>query len=101
MRHFLYQQISGLNQHVPSNLLKTLMSMKHRVDPIVAHRIPTMLVVGTEDALASPQVMELIAGKIPHSRFVKVPGAGHSVYFERPAEFNRLLLDFLKETAAR
>jgi 3-oxoadipate enol-lactonase len=101
MRHFLYQQISGLNQHVPSNLLKTLMSMKHRVDPIVAHRIPTMLVVGAEDALASPRVMELIAGKIPHSRFVKVPGAGHSVYFERPAEFNRLLLDFLKETAAR
>jgi pimeloyl-ACP methyl ester carboxylesterase len=44
--------------------------------------------------------MELIAGKIPHSRFVKVPGAGHSVYFEHPAEFNRLLLDFLKETGS-
>jgi 3-oxoadipate enol-lactonase len=101
MRHFLYQQISGLNGHVPSKLLPMLIGLKHRLDAIVEKRIPTMLIVGEEDALASPRVMELIAGKIPNSRFVKVPGAGHSVYFERPTEFNRLLLDFLKETAER
>jgi pimeloyl-ACP methyl ester carboxylesterase len=40
--------------------------------------------------------MELIARRIPHSRFVKIAGAGHSVYFERPAEFNRAVLDFIR-----
>lgn len=99
VRHFLYQQISGLNRHIPANLLPALMGLKHRLDPIIEKRIPTMLIVGEEDALASPRVMEMIAGKIPRSRFVKVAGAGHSVYFERPAEFNQLILDFLKESA--
>jgi len=41
-----------------------------------------------------------MARRIPQARFVKVPGAGHSVYFERPEEFNRILRDFLKEAIA-
>jgi pimeloyl-ACP methyl ester carboxylesterase len=56
-----------------------------------------MLIVGAEDALAPPRVMELMARRIPQARFVKVPGAGHSVYFEKPDEFNEILLGFLRE----
>ncbi len=97
VRHFLYQQISGLNQHVPPNLVAALSGFKYNPDAIVEHHIPTMLVVGEEDALAPPKIMELIAGRIPHARLVKVPGAGHSVYFERSAEFNRIVRDFLRE----
>ncbi|HLW71563.1 MAG TPA: alpha/beta fold hydrolase [Candidatus Binataceae bacterium] len=100
MRHFLYQQISGLNRHVPPNLLATLTGLKHQVDEVIAKRIPTMLLVGEEDVIAPPPLMELIARRIPHARFVKVPGAGHSVYFERPEEFNRILLGFLREATS-
>jgi pimeloyl-ACP methyl ester carboxylesterase len=57
-----------------------------------------MLLVGEEDALAPAPVMELMARRIPQARFVKVPGAGHSVYFEKPDNFNRILTDFLLET---
>jgi len=96
-RHFLYQEISGLNLHVPSNLLPALMGMRHKVDRIVDARVPTMLMVGAEDALAPPHVMELMARRIPQARFIKVPGAGHSVYFEKPDEFNLILLGFLRE----
>jgi 3-oxoadipate enol-lactonase len=98
VRCFLYQQISGLNTHIPANLLSVLMKTKHKVDPIVDWRIPTMLLVGEEDALAPAPVMELMARRIPQARFVKVPGAGHSVYFEKPDDFNRILADFLIET---
>jgi 3-oxoadipate enol-lactonase len=94
-RFFLYRQISGLNLHVPPNLLQV--RMKHRPEPVVEHRIPTMVLVGAEDALCPPSVMELIARRIQQARFVKVPGAGHSVYFEKPEEFNRVLGDFLRE----
>lgn len=100
-RCFLYQQISGLNLNVPANLLPALMGMKHRADRLIEKRIPTMLLVGEEDALTPPAIMELMAKRIPHSRFVKVSGAGHSVYFERPEEYNRIVMGFLQESMPR
>ena len=93
---FLYQQISTLNTHVSPNLVPTLFGMKHNVKPIVEHKIPTLLLVGEEDVLAPPQVMESIIDQIPHARFVKIPQAGHSAYFERPDEFNRIVSDFVR-----
>ncbi len=96
-RCFLYQRISALNVNVPGNLLPLLMSMRHNVEPIVRNRVPAMLLVGELDALAPAPIMELMARRIPHARFVAIPGAGHSVYFEKPAEFNRALSDFLAE----
>lgn len=100
-RCFLYQQISGLNVQVPGNLLSALMSMKHSVTTIVEKRVPTLLVVGEEDALAPPKVMELMARRIPQSRLIRVRGAGHSAYFEKPAEFNEILSSFLSEVVPR
>ena len=69
--------------------------MRHRVDPLVERRLPTMLLVGDEDALTPAKTMQLMTRQMSHARFVKVPDAGHSVYFERPDEFNRAVLEFL------
>jgi 3-oxoadipate enol-lactonase len=96
---FLYQQISTLNTHVAPDLVKTLFGLKHDVQPVIHHKIPTLLLVGEEDVLTPPDAMESIAALIPHARFVKVREAGHSAYFERADEFNRLLSDFLHEHA--
>jgi 3-oxoadipate enol-lactonase len=96
IKAFLYRQISTLNHHVPPDLVPAMMNLRFSVDPVVTRRIPTMVLVGEQDALTTPRLMELIARRISHSRFVKVPGAGHSVYFERPDEFNRALTDFLR-----
>jgi 3-oxoadipate enol-lactonase len=71
--------------------------MKHSVDNVVQKRVPTLLIVGEEDALAPPKVMEVMARRIPQSRLIRVAGAGHSAYFEKPAEFNRILGGFLRE----
>ena len=93
---FLYQQISGLNVHVPADLLAKLTAMRHRVEPLIERRTPITLLVGEEDVLTPARTMELMARQIPHARFVKVPAAGHSVYFEQPDEFNRIVLEFLR-----
>ena len=97
VRCFLYQQITGLNRHVPPKLIPILMGMKHRMDVIIEKRVPTMLIVGEEDGLIAPRIMEIMAQRIPRARLLKVSGAGHSVYFERPDEFNRALIGFLRE----
>jgi pimeloyl-ACP methyl ester carboxylesterase len=36
-------------------------------------------------------------GYISCARLAEVAGAGHAVYFEKPAEFNRAVLDVLAE----
>lgn len=92
---FLYQQISALNTRVAPNLVSILFSLKHDVKPIVESKIPTLLLVGEEDVLAPPQAMQSVAAQIPQARFVTVPQAGHSVYFERADEFNRIVGEFL------
>ena len=40
--------------------------------------------------------MEVAGGLIPGARMAVVPGAGHSVHFERPETFNRMVLEFLE-----
>jgi len=94
---FLYQQISALNMRVTPNLAPLLFGLKHDLKPVIEHKIPTLLLVGEEDVLTPPPAMASVAELIPQARFVRVPQAGHSVYFERANEFNRLVGEFLRE----
>lgn len=94
---FLYQQISALNTRVTPNLVSILFGLKHDIRPIIEQKIPTLLLVGEEDVLAPPEAMASVAAQIPQAKFVKVPGAGHSAYFEQAEEFNRLVGEFLRE----
>ena len=94
---FLYQQISALNYQVSPQLIPILMEMRSNTGPIVEHTIPTLLLVGEEDVLTPPSAMQSITTRIPHARFVTVPQAGHSAYFEQPEDFNRIVAEFLRE----
>ena len=51
-------------------------------------QVPTLFIVGKEDQIAPPAVIEAAAKMIPGARITKVPEAGHSVYFEKPDIFN-------------
>jgi 3-oxoadipate enol-lactonase len=89
---FLYEQIRALNpprRDVPAS--------GPTADQVRALRTPTLLIVGEHDVIAPPALMKVFQGYIPHARLAEVAGAGHSVYFEKPAEFNRAVLDFLAE----
>ncbi len=100
MKCFLYRQISGLNYHVPLDLVAVLTTLRYPADFLVRRSIPTMMLVGEEDSLTPVKIMQIMARRIPHARFVKIAGSGHSLYFEKPEEFNRELREFLASFVA-
>ncbi|MGO9057077.1 MAG: alpha/beta fold hydrolase [Candidatus Binataceae bacterium] len=98
--NFLYHQVAALNVNLAPESLRKLLKVRNRVEPVVERRIPTLIFAGEMDEMTPPPVMEALARQFPHGRLVKVAGAGHSVYWEKPAEFNALLKQFLDATPA-
>src|SRR5215212_10068705 len=96
--HFLYEQISALNggRWSPANPPPGA-RLVPRVgrDDLRAYTVPTLFIIGEEDVVMPPAVVECGAAAVPGARVVRVPKAGHSVYFERPVEFNRTVDEFL------
>lgn len=62
--------------------------------------VPTLLIAGDHDPYFPPQVMRAVADRVPHATSTVVEGTGHSAYWERPADFNRVVLDFLERASA-
>ncbi|MGE5140992.1 MAG: alpha/beta fold hydrolase [Rudaea sp.] len=58
-------------------------------------RVPTLVIVGDLDTTSVLDACRRLAEDIPGAREVIIPGAAHMVNMERPAEFNRIVLDFL------
>jgi pimeloyl-ACP methyl ester carboxylesterase len=58
--------------------------------------VPTLLIVGEEDAITPPEHMAGMQRSIPGSRLIDIPGAGHLPPVERPDEFNRVLRAFVE-----
>jgi 3-oxoadipate enol-lactonase len=94
-RAFLYQQITAWNVHRPANLGAQL-ELVHSAVPIVAWQIPTLFLTGEGDVLLPSRLVERVAQQIPQARFVQLPGTGHSPYFEKPEEWNQIVLEFLQ-----
>jgi 3-oxoadipate enol-lactonase len=97
--HFLYSEISQMN-NLPPKLLAGLFGLRFSPDPLVEHRIPTLLVWGDQDALIPHTTMKSMKLRIPHARTALIHGAGHSVYFEKGPEFNSILLEFMQNVSA-
>ena len=57
--------------------------------------VPTLIVVGEEDALTPVAESRAMHGAIRGSRLEVIAGAGHVSNVERPAAFNHVLSEFL------
>ena len=57
--------------------------------------LPALLLTGGADLYAPPPVMQQFAARIKGAKFVVVPEAGHSTYWEQPDAFNREVLAFI------
>lgn len=59
--------------------------------------VPTLVLVGALDVGDIHAISDRFASGIPGARKVVIEGTAHVPNMERPAEFNRLVLDFLAE----
>ena len=94
-RSLLYGQISSLNGERPTDIGAMLFGVDY--SPRAAElTMPVLMIVGSEDPLFRPPSIRTIANLLPNVRVVEIPGAGHSPYFYQPAQWNRVVLEFLR-----
>jgi pimeloyl-ACP methyl ester carboxylesterase len=58
---------------------------------------PVLLIAGEHDELATPDLVDDLAARIPDARAVVAVGAGHGISWEQPDWLNRTLLAFLRD----
>jgi pimeloyl-ACP methyl ester carboxylesterase len=63
-------------------------------------QVPTLVVVGTADALTPPRDSRRIAELIPDAQLVEYEGGGHMLMYERTAEVDALIMEFARDVQA-
>jgi pimeloyl-ACP methyl ester carboxylesterase len=58
-------------------------------------RIPVLLLLGERDTADIQSIVERLEHELTDVEVVTLPGVGHMINMEAPAEFNRLAVDFL------
>ena len=96
--HLLYKHIDDQNAALDKQALRLkLMHSRHRAPAELATTgIPILLLANDEDMVIPPPAMEGTAASNPNTTFARIARAGHSGYFERPAEFNAAVEAFFK-----
>lgn len=56
---------------------------------------PTLLMTGDADLWTPPTLLPIFAKAIPNSEMTVIDGAGHSVHWEQPDQFNARVLEFI------
>jgi 3-oxoadipate enol-lactonase len=102
-RTFLFREIGMLNPDMPISVVSPLFRDPSgpKAADLAGFSVPTLLIVGQEDLIFPPHVMQAAQKLIPNSRLEVVPGAAHSTHFEQPEAFNRLVGEFLAQVRAQ
>lgn len=66
---------------------------------VTALRCPTLVVRGARSDFLPVDTCERMAARQPLLKWAEVPNAGHYVHDDNPAEFTRLVVDFLAQAA--
>ncbi|NWU28327.1 ABHEA protein, partial [Mystacornis crossleyi] len=57
---------------------------------------PTLILYGDRDTRLAPQALQNLQ-HLPEHRVAVLPGAGHACYLDKPEDFHRALLGFLRQ----
>ncbi|VTS04038.1 alpha/beta fold hydrolase [Tuwongella immobilis] len=96
----IIERIRGIGggQH-PAGIADGVRALRDRIDstPSLGQiTVPTLVVVGSEDAITPPANAEKLAAGIPNATLMTIPKVGHLSHLENPAAFNAIVADFLQ-----
>jgi pimeloyl-ACP methyl ester carboxylesterase len=91
----LYTELNNFNRGARENLRGNLPGIT--AEQLSATRVPILFLVGAEDILFPPDIVRQIHQLVQGSEYHEIAESGHSVYFEKPHEFNDVVLGFLKK----
>jgi pimeloyl-ACP methyl ester carboxylesterase len=92
---YLYQTLSSFGSPAPDSIVKQLGATHVLPAELAGLRLPALFVVGSEDDLFPPKLIEKAASYIHGARVAVLPDAGHSPYFETPEAWNAAVEGFL------
>ncbi|MGH7893425.1 MAG: alpha/beta fold hydrolase [Candidatus Binatia bacterium] len=90
VRTFLFEQIAALNPPLTPAFLRALVTLRYTPPPS-GPAFPVCFIAGERDRLFPLDLIRHAHAQVSGAALVVVPEAGHSVYFERPREFNHAL----------
>jgi pimeloyl-ACP methyl ester carboxylesterase len=95
--HFLYREIDALNPVRTGAEVMALLRAAGAPPLSAASKLtmPVLFIAGEEDIVIPPAILDIAAAAIDGASVERVPAAGHSVYFERAAEFNAIIDRFV------
>lgn len=91
---FLYQQLGSFFEPPMKAVGAMLNDVRVEVAALRAIDRPLLVVAGEEDSIFPAPLLRELAEQLG-ARYVELPRAGHSPYFESPAAYNEALLAFL------
>jgi 3-oxoadipate enol-lactonase len=63
--------------------------------------VPSLFIVGDQDELTLPSLMEGAAKAVNGAEFATIAGAGHSPFIEKTEVYNALLAEFFERASKR
>ncbi len=91
---FLYQALGSFHTP-PMNRLATTIEWTVAHDRIADIGVPVLFLAGTHDQIFPAPLLAESCRLIEGARFVEIPAAGHSPYFEQPDAWNDAVSSFL------
>ena len=98
-QHLLYRHIDDQNAALDKGTLGGKLMAARTRPPEDLNKItcPILFISGDEDIVIPPFAADALARATPGAKVAHIPDAGHSAYFERPARFNQIVDEFLKD----
>lgn len=84
----------------PQTLEHALAAMRDRADhsdALASIAVPTLIIVGDQDAITPPAVASAMNREIPRSKLEVIKGAGHLTSMEQPEQVTRAMREFLTQ----
>ncbi|HJP22145.1 MAG: alpha/beta fold hydrolase [Alphaproteobacteria bacterium] len=92
------RMVASMSALHKESYLKTIEATTNydRTSELASFALPVLLVFGESDPLTPVTIGEGMQSRLPDSRLHVIPRAGHISNLEKPEEFNRVVLEFLR-----